>query len=530
MRAAACDERAGLAGEARRLYAMAAAAATGNAATSGTAHGAMARLEEDGGAQAELLETELREAAEPEDRLALRRRLLELAVQRGDATQAKRHAGELLASDPADLAAFLALKQVYTAEAAWLALAELLAGRAATLADASERTERAALFYQLGRLRADRLGDAAGAARAFERAMVADPDHPAALEALADAAYDAGDLPRARSLYTRLTPDHCSHAPEVIAVRIGEAAESMGDDAAALAAFAQACELAPGSRAALTALGRVAQRTGDLARAITAGTGLLDLIAPDDVRALVSARLQLGELCLRAGDARAALGHLEAVIGEDPTSTAALGLLATAYGEVGEWPQVVRALRALIGMAATPKQRADLLYRLGEVERTRLDSPERAADAYLKAADLDPGHAPTLRRLIDYYWTDGDLDELHEIASDLDAQNGLLHPDTPAETLARALVALGQEGQRDWALRLGHGLGDAAPALAVALADAADRGGDGALPGLAALTLAVCRERGAPDVEEVRRTLDAMAAARPRAGRLGAALSPLGGR
>ncbi len=46
---------------------------------------------------------------------------------------------------------------------------------------------------------------------------------------------------------------------------------------------------------------------------------------------------------------------------------------------------------------------------------------EGASDAYLKAADLNPRHAPTLRRLVRHYLADGDLDALAEVIEELEA-------------------------------------------------------------------------------------------------------------
>ena len=406
LRAAACAEHGGLDDLARRLYGEAAQLAV-NDGDGEAAQSALARLgvaADDPAARAESLEQRLRAADSRDERIAVRHQLLELAAAGRDSAALQRHAGALLADDPADLPAFLALKQPITARADWAALAELLRARASALSGAGTGDERAALFYELGRLHSERLGDDAAAVRAYQDALETDSDHPAALEALADLAYQHADWPRARALYERLDPAVCSHPADAIAYRRGEIAEVMGDEKEAAAAYALACRLSPSNRSALSALARTSLRSGDVAGAIAASRALLDLLPADDVRALNAARLQLGELCQRGGDLAAAEACFEAVLAEDPTAVGALTPLCALYVERGEWAAAARALTQLAGMAATPRQRANLLFRLGELYRLHLGDGDKAADAYLRAVNLDPAHAPTLRRLVDYYW------------------------------------------------------------------------------------------------------------------------------
>src|SRR5262249_21511493 len=141
-----------------------------------------------------------------------------------------------------------------------------------------------------------------------------------------------------------------------------------------------------------------------------------------------------------------------------------------------------------------------------ETYRLRLGDDERASDAYLKAIDLDDQHAPTLRRLIDYYWAQGDDASLLEIGTELDGRGLLAHADTPADTLARVAVAAARGGDVARGSGLVRGLGDAAAgALAMALADAAARA-PSAVDAIAAAARALCVPPG-PSLEAVRAVL-----------------------
>ncbi len=442
-RAAVSAERAGDLGRARRLYHLAALAAP-EGDDAGASHRALVRLDDHSeSAKLELLELELRGTQGDEQRIDILRQMLAKATNTGDRDAADRHARALLNMDGADLSAYLVLKSRAEATQDWSALASLLNARAVSLKD---RGERSAVYYDLGRLYQTRLGDPAAAAKSFERALAADPAHPAALEALAELAYDQQDWDRARQLYARIRPETCAMPAEEIAYRRGVLAETMGHQREALESFARAVTLLPTHREALRALLRLSLEGGDLARAIDASRAIIELMPGDDVAAISHARLRLAELCERVGDIDAVIEYAEMVVSEEPGSQPALDMLARMHEQRGDYESVVRALRRLIGLAATPQQRAALLYRLGEIQREQLGDPEQAADAYLKSIDLDPHHVPTLRRLLDHYWREADLSELLEIALALADQAALVNEHTGLESLGHVLIAAALRG------------------------------------------------------------------------------------
>ncbi len=456
-------ERVGDVNGARRLYSL--AAATADSDDGRAAQAAIARLTSapaDAAARLRTLEGQLANASHATVRSELLREALEMASAAGDTRAVERHARALLDANSTDVSGYIALKSRASAERDWDTLASLLAARADAIVD---RHERAGLYFELGRAYESDLNDVNAAIGAYESALAAEPEHPGALEALAELAYRRRDWLQARGLYERLRPDHCSMPADVIAFRRGEIAEALGEEQDAVEAFAEAVRLFPSSREALSALTRAALRVGDLARARGATEALLELLSSDDVDALTSARLQLADLCRRAGDHEAALQHFELTLKEEPNSVPALTNLVDLYTRSGDAIGAARVLRSLIGLSPGPGQRADLLYQLAEIYRSGIGDNDLAADAYLKAIDLDPGHRRTLRRLIDYYWRIGDLTTLHEIAHELHSQGGLAQSDTPLETIARAMLIEALIGLPDVAIQLGEKLGQRGPEL-----------------------------------------------------------------
>lgn len=456
-RAAAAAERAADLDNARRLYHLAALAAPEGEDASASQR-ALLRLDDNSGAsRTQLLELALRDAGSDEQRIELLRQLLDRATTAGDLDAADRHARALLQVDGADLAAYLVLKSRAEATKNWNALASLLNARAVSLSDPGER---AAVYYDLGRLQQTHLGDAASAATAFEKALVADPTHPAALEALADLAYQRQDWSRARQIYARMRPETTSLSADAIAYRRGVIADALGHEREALEAFTLAVALLPSNKQALEAMHDLALRAGDLDQAIEASQALLDLLPPDDVQAITGARLRLAELCAQAGRVDEAIEYDEMVLSEEPGAQPALRALVELYVRKGDFASAARTLRRLITATAGPAQRAALLFRLGEMYRIHLRDPEQAADAYLKGIDLDPTHVPTLRRLLDHYWREDDPVELLEIVDALAEQDALLDEQTGDGPLIHALVVVAAGGNVQLARQLIEWLDD----------------------------------------------------------------------
>ncbi|HEY8141506.1 MAG TPA: tetratricopeptide repeat protein [Kofleriaceae bacterium] len=422
-----------------------------------------------------LLEDRLRRTRDPEAIGDLHRQIIELAGATGDTATLEHHASALLEFDRADLSAFLVLRNHATQNGNWRTLADLLQVRAGAVADP---VERATLLVDLGRLYDRQVGDQVAAANAYEQALAAAPAHPGALEALADIAYGNGDWARASELYALLDPHTASLAPDILHSRRGEIAEVLGSDHEACAFFAEAVRLHPGNRQALTALSRTALRIGDLPRAIAASRALLDLIPVDDVRAVRAARLQLAELCQRSGDSPTAIAFYEQVLADEPRSITALSSLLGLYSETGDHPSGARVLRQLIAITPAPQQRAELLYRLGELCRRGLGDSDLAADSYLKAIDLDPDHLPTLRRLLEFYWHTGDQKNLLDVARDLDRRGALCDPSVAMDTLGGVMLIASLRGSEPMAIAAAHFLqAAAAPALAEALIEEIRREG-----------------------------------------------------
>ncbi len=419
-RAGELHERAGDHERARQR--LAEAAAIGGEAGR-KADDSLLRLAEDDGDPVELrrrIEERLAVEPEGEARLELLRRLLVVAARVGDLAQVDTRSQEILARAPDDAEAFVQRKHVLTGRSDWVGLVQLLRARAAAVDDAAERAERR---FEAGRLAETELYDVAAAAGDYEAALGADPEHIAALDALADLSYRTRHLSRARSLYAQLAehPSASSLGSDEVWRRRGELAEEAGDFEEARAAYGQAVAQNQSNLSVHQALARLALGRGDDLQGYQSLREVLDLLPLDAVERITELRSHLGELAFKLGDREAARHYLELVVSQLPMEARALELLGRIYIGEQAWPEAADALGRLSRLVREPAERAELLFRRGEVLRLGIGDLESANDSYLKAADLHPTHVPTLRRLISYYYDEGDFIALKEVARELES-------------------------------------------------------------------------------------------------------------
>lgn len=286
----------------------------------------------------------------------------------------------------------------------------------------------------------DRHGEEDQAEASYEAMLAVRPDDARALEALADLSYRRRDLVRARDLYARLAV-----LPEAVHVadlwrRRGELAEAEGTNDEAERHYRRAIERDPNDSAAHEALARLALRRDDPASLYNALKAILDNLPLDAVDRITELRQRLGDLAQRLGYHSASRTYYELVLAQRPDSVEALTPLADLYGIEGDWEQCAEALGRLSYLSTVPRQRATMLFRQAEVYRLYLGQHDKASSGYLKAADIDPTHQPTLRRLVAYYYSSFDSKSMREVIDELESHGTPLEDVTAMAGMGFALA------------------------------------------------------------------------------------------
>jgi tetratricopeptide (TPR) repeat protein len=292
-------------------------------------------------------------------------------------------------------------------------------------------------------------GDTKTAVVEAEAALDEAPRHPPAVALLADIAFRKQDWARARALYAELdqatdTSDAISR--ELLVRRRASLAARLGDVAEAEALYRELAILNPQHVEARRVLAELAAARGDVPAATARFEEALRLLPGAATAEITELRYRLGALELAAGHFASARGHLELVLAYDPTRVGALELARTTYEALGAHDRAADACGRLARLYGRAAERAEALFRQGEILDRQLGDKAAALDAFLRSSDADPGFVPARLRLVEHFWSLGDLDVVADLANDL--ADAPLPADSArgAELIAR--LAIGAAGPR----------------------------------------------------------------------------------
>jgi tetratricopeptide (TPR) repeat protein len=357
------------------------------------------------------------------DSLVVAKALFEAYGRLHDVAARNRAWQDLLADVPALPDVYRARLQVALSEAAErggdLQAAEQMLDKASKLDQSPQsRVEQLVVHARLLIAR----GEIPQAQDALEEALSLHPDSAPALALVGDLAYRAQEWESARKAYSRLAElpgAAAAVSAHILAYRRAELAEMFGDHAEAEAAYREVVALDPRHDGAREALAGFSLARGDLAEAALHLQEVVRLVPKESVERLTQARQRLGQVYLGLGDLLAARQNLELALASEPDRGSTLELLATTYGRLGLHRDAATMCERLSRILTDPSKKAEALFHKGEILRTSLADVEGANEAYLRASDLDPNFAPTLGRLVTYYWTRADLPNLADVGTDL---------------------------------------------------------------------------------------------------------------
>ncbi len=76
-----------------------------------------------------------------------------------------------------------------------------------------------------------------------------------------------------------------------------------------------------------------------------------------------------------------------------PNELPALRALDRLYRGTQQWPELVSTVERELELATEPSERAELMFRMGQVQESQLDERKKAVESYRDALQLDPSHA-----------------------------------------------------------------------------------------------------------------------------------------
>ena len=302
------------------------------------------------------------------------------------------------------------LERLRSAPRTWRDQAAALEERAAVERD---RREAARIWLRLAALHVAYDPDGASMAReAFDRAWLASPGHPRALDFLERWHGERGDWGTLREELSRLARSSRDLAAAVAAnLRLSQLLlVRFGDADGARDALSRALELDPANDEAALHLFESHVDAGREPEALSVLERHLDARPQRPEHAPL--RLRGAEMAIAAGQQARAQRMLEAALREAPGFTPAARALLPLLEGAGDWPHLVETLQAVAAQERDPVARASLLLRAAEVALEPIGDAAEAMRILSWALVTEPARMATRRQLEAVAARTGDFAEL----------------------------------------------------------------------------------------------------------------------
>ncbi|MFM2417170.1 MAG: hypothetical protein RL385_1893, partial [Pseudomonadota bacterium] len=298
---------------------------------------------------------------------------------------------------------------------------------------AKSPTQLVDLHYRIGRILEDKLGDRQAAVQHYQAAIDVDPAHLLSLEAMRKVHLDSGDWLAASRTLEREIQNH--QAPRVLSrlnVELGQLyAERLDEPTRALAAFEAALRYDDTNEDAALPLVDEYVRTERYSDALP----LLNLLSkqsgrrsPDDQQRLA---FLLGQAASKLGDYVQAVKAFAQAYQLDAGHLPTIQGLAEAHFALRDWEKAGKFYQLLLMQHRDDLAPPEVVHAFHQLGVVKLEQGERkkALNMFDKAMDLDPGHRPTLERLVIVHGEDQAWDQVIQF------KKSLLDVIKPAERL-----------------------------------------------------------------------------------------------
>lgn len=276
-----------------------------------------------------------------------------------------------------------------------------------------QRDARAAVsaLLRIGEVYRDDLTEPASATSAFEAVLQRDPSQVEALLALESLYAEGGDWDGLANIYATQARVLSDAGARVGALRELGRLQSSGrapSQDEGRQAFGAILQLAPGDFGALFALERIALRQDDLELLAHVDANLAATLS--DAISVAAHETRLGELLEAANDPQA-LDVYRAALARDPESIAAARGMGRIAERVGDATLLEEAAEREAHLSVDPSRAASVLLRAAERQLAAGDA-QRAAQALVRALELDPDHERVASRLGELLTSRGEIDRL----------------------------------------------------------------------------------------------------------------------
>ena len=288
-------------------------------------------------------------------------------------------------------------------------------------AEGSEGAAAAAAWLALAHLE-ERLGRSDAAIAALERGRAASPREPLVLSEIARLRETRGAWADACEALEALATAHLAlgddgHLREALVAKLRRAEieeTELGRTHQAIACCRDALALAPGNRAALTALGRLCARTADWEGLLA--TFLAEAAAAGEPRDRAHRTFKAAEVLEeRLGRIPDAIERYREAFALDPDLVSARTALERLYEREARWEDLCALLEVELAELGSPAEQVAQLLRMARLREDRLGDLEGAAALYGRILAIDPSSRVALPALGAALARLGRMEELAEL-------------------------------------------------------------------------------------------------------------------
>jgi tetratricopeptide (TPR) repeat protein len=294
---------------------------------------------------------------------------------------------QILALDPANVAAMRQMADLYRSTGQWQTLAQVLGRLVDITPDASDK---AGVYVQMGELAEQHLNMRDQARAYYRQALDTDPKHVGALEALERVYRASGEWNELLDVLRRKA-DALEDPVAVLEAKlqIAEAYEDRtGNTDEAISTYAQVLEADPQSLRAMKGLERLYSQKERWPDLLTVLEKQYEVVTTEKER--ISILLRVAAMWEEEFvKPEKAAERLEQVLEIDPTNEQALRGLERLYKNMQRWDKLIETYDRHVSATPDRGEKQMLLCAMGEVQHVELNDLDRSIDAYLSVLSIN---------------------------------------------------------------------------------------------------------------------------------------------